>query len=220
MKRQAEAANPFLLFLSLGPPHFPYETAPAKYQTAFAAARIELRPNVPEDRREEATKILRGYYAHMAALDNCLDRLLQTLDRSGIADDTVVVFTSDHGDMMLSQGLTTKLYPWDESIRIPFLVRYPRKWGARSRRFDTPISLVDLMPTLLSLTGQAIPDGVQGKDRSALKEDAARSGTAESGSAHHGSTSLRLRGVPGIAHAHAYLRPLHQRPLAALRQRG
>src|SRR5439155_4079092 len=122
IERQAKSPDPFLLVLSWGPPHFPLNTAPEKYQAMFRDREIQLRPNVPADRRQRATADLRGYYAHMAALDDCLDRLLKTLDRTGIAEDTIVVFTSDHGDMMQSQGLTTKLYPWDESIRVPFLV--------------------------------------------------------------------------------------------------
>jgi len=171
IEEQAKAQDPFLLFLSLGPPHFPYETAPGKYREIYTNLPIRLRPNVPSSQSEQAKKILRGYYAHMAALDNCLERLLATLARNGIADDTIVVFTSDHGDMMLSQGLTTKLYPWDESIRIPFLIRYPRKWRTQGHVVHTPVSLLDLMPTLLALSGQTIPDAVQGVDRSGLHED-------------------------------------------------
>lgn len=171
MEQQSKAADPFLLFLSLGPPHFPYETAPAQFRTEYADKAIAFRPNVPPARREEAGKVLRGYYAHIAALDACLARLLATLKRTGIAEDTIVVFTSDHGDMMLSQGLTTKLYPWDESVRIPFLVRYPRKWGTKGRRLETPISLPDLMPTLLGLAGMKVPASIQGIDRSSLTEN-------------------------------------------------
>jgi arylsulfatase A-like enzyme len=62
---------------------------------------------------------LRGYHAHMAALDDCFNRLLETVEASGSDEDTIVVFTSDHGDMMFSQGLEHKVYPWEESIRIP-----------------------------------------------------------------------------------------------------
>ncbi|MEO6058338.1 MAG: sulfatase, partial [Gemmatimonadales bacterium] len=133
MERQAKTADPFCLVLSLGPPHFPLTTAPEKFQAMYREAEIQLRPNVPPDRRATAIDGLRGYYAHMAAVDTCLDQLLTSLDRASIADDTIVVFTSDHGDMMLSQGLTTKQYPWDESIRVPFLVRYPRKFGRTGR---------------------------------------------------------------------------------------
>ena len=156
--------DPFFLMLSLGPPHFPYATAPERYQAMYRDKAIGLRPNVPPDKKQQATEILRGYYAHMAAVDVCLDRILHTLERTGKAEDTVVVFTSDHGDMMYSQGLTTKLYPWDESIRVPLLIRYPRKFGRKARRERTPINSPDLMPTLLALAGLAIPDSVEGTD--------------------------------------------------------
>ena len=138
--QHAKAADPYFLMLSLGPPHAPYNTAPEKYQAMYSDREIQLRPNVPAEKREEATAILRGYYAHIAALDDCLGRLLATLDRTGAAGNTVVVFASDHGDMMRSQGLTTKLYPWDESIRVPFLLRYPAKYGKKGRRLNTPLN--------------------------------------------------------------------------------
>jgi arylsulfatase A-like enzyme len=165
--RQSKSADPFFLTLSLGPPHFPYETAPERYQAMYRDVPIQLRPNVPAAKRDAAIKALRGYYAHMAALDDCLDKLLKKLDEAGIAEDTLVVFTSDHGDMMLSQGLTTKLYPWDESIRVPFLMRYPRR-RAKGARFGTPFNSPDIMPTLLKTCGIPIPDGVQGTDYSGL----------------------------------------------------
>ncbi len=168
IERQAKGSDPFFLFLSLGPPHFPYDTAPEKYRALYADRPIQLRPNVPEDRRAEAVTALRGYYAHIAALDDCVNQLLTTLTRLRIADDTIVAFTSDHGDMMFSQGLTTKLYPWDESIRVPLLIRYPRRQGSKGRRIRTPVNMPDLMPTLLGLAGLPIPSGVQGTDNSAL----------------------------------------------------
>jgi arylsulfatase A-like enzyme len=181
IERQAKSSDPFCLVLSLGPPHFPLPTAPEKYRAMYREAEIRLRDNVPKDRRVEATNMLRGYYAHMAALDNCFDRLLASLDRARIAEDTIVVFTSDHGDMMLSQGLTTKLYPWDESIRVPFLVRYPRKLGAKGRKLKTPLNSPDIFPTLLGLAGIRIPDSVEGIDHSKIMtggtESAAERGT-------------------------------------------
>lgn len=168
IERQAKSSDPFCLVLSLGPPHFPLNTAPEKYQAMFKEREILIRDNVPKDRREEAASMLRGYYAHMAALDECFDRLLASLDRARIADDTIVVFTSDHGDMMLSQGLTTKLHPWDESIRVPFLMRYPRKLGAKGRRIRTPLNTPDIFPTLLGLAGIPIPGSVEGTDHSGI----------------------------------------------------
>jgi arylsulfatase A-like enzyme len=172
IERSAKRSDPFLLCLSLGPPHFPYGTAPAEFQDQYRLRPISLRPNVPGGKRAEATEILRGYYAHMAALDACFERLFRSLDRAGIAEDTIVVFTSDHGDMMLSQGLTTKLYPWDESVRIPMLIRYPRKLGRKGSRVTTAFGMPDLMPTVLALAGLPIPDNVEGSDRLQQRSDA------------------------------------------------
>ena len=166
--KSQSGADPFLLVLSLGPPHFPYATAPQRYRQMYVGREIQLRQNVPDGNRAQATDTLRGYYAHMSALDDCFGRLFDSLDRAGAAEDTLVVFTSDHGDMMLSQGLTTKLYPWDESIRVPFLLRYPRRFGRKGRRIRTPLNSPDIMPTLLSLCGIAIPDSVEGSDFSGL----------------------------------------------------
>jgi hypothetical protein len=94
--------------------------------------------------------------------------LLDTVAAAGAVEDTIVVFTSDHGDMMESQGLSYKLYPWEESIRIPLLVRYPRKYGRKGRRSSAPVNSPDLMPTLLGMSGIAVPSGVQGTDYSSL----------------------------------------------------
>lgn len=166
--RNAKSAAPFFLMLSLAPPHFPYGTAPAEFRAMLANEEIALRPNVPKEVAAGATESLRGYYAHIAALDACFKTVLDTLERNGIADDTIVVFSADHGDMLFSQGLEGKLYPWDESIRIPLLVRYPRKLGRGGRQVNTPIGQPDIMPTLLGLAGLPIPAGVQGIDFSRL----------------------------------------------------
>jgi len=168
IERQSRTPDPFFLVLSLGPPHFPYNTAPEGSQEQYKSREIRLRPNVPEDKREQASGILRGYYAHIAALDECLGRLLATLDRTKTAEDTIVVFTSDHGDMMLSQGLTTKPYIWDEAIRVPFLIRYPRHLGTKGRRLRTPINSPDIMPTMLGMCGIRVPESVEGSDYSRL----------------------------------------------------
>jgi arylsulfatase A-like enzyme len=157
IRQQSKAADPFCLVLSLGPPHFPLETAPEPYRKRYEGREIALRENVPANLREKSAEMHRGYYAHMAAVDECLDRLLKT-----VGDDTIVVFTSDHGDMMLSQGLTTKQYPWDESIRVPFLLRYPEKYGRKGQRIRTPLNSPDILPTLLSLAEIPIPDSVEG----------------------------------------------------------
>ena len=166
IEAQAKKVKPFLLILSWGPPHNPYETAPAPYKAMFDAKKIVLRPNVTGD-MHAACKDLAGYYAHIAAMDDCLSALLRTLDETGLRDNTIFVFTSDHGDMLGSHGQIRKQKPWDESIRVPLLVRYPAR-QRQGRTLDTPINTPDLMPTLLGLSGVPVPASVQGTDWSAL----------------------------------------------------
>lgn len=164
--RHAKASDPFFLALSLGPPHSPYGTAPERYRALYEKRAIELRRNVPADRRAQAEADLRGYYAHIAALDDCLAKVVAALEKSGAAEDTVLVFTSDHGDMLYSHGLVAKHHPWSESSGVPFLLRYPRKLGGAGRKIRQPLNTPDIMPTLLGLAGILVPDGVQGTDLS------------------------------------------------------
>lgn len=154
---QQQREKPLFLTLSLGPPHFPLDSAPNEFQKMYANTEIEFRDNVPESRREKATEDLRGYYAHIAAVDQCVGRVMDSLEGT----DTIVVFTSDHGDMLWSQGLEYKLVPWEESVRVPLFIRVPgRPPEHRQALFNSP----DLMPTLLGLAGIGVPESVQGQD--------------------------------------------------------
>ena len=162
--------TPFLLVLSWGPPHAPYETAPEAYRQMYDPNSIELRPNVPPEMAEEARNWIAGYYAHCTALDDCLGALLQTLEDEGLAENTIFVFTSDHGDMLGSQGEVKKQRPWEESIRVPFLLRWPQRFGRQGREVDALLDTPDILPTLLSLTDIPIPDTVEGRDFSATIE--------------------------------------------------
>ncbi len=161
-------ARPFVLFVSWGPPHSPYDTAPEKYKELFREKGLFLRRNVPARFRAKAERCLRGYYAHIAALDDCVGDILATLRECGLEKDTILVFTSDHGDMLYSHGRRKKQQPWEESIRVPFLLRYPAVLGNKGRTIDMPFSAVDIMPTLLGLSGVKIPDSVEGTDFSGV----------------------------------------------------
>ncbi len=158
------SGKPFALFLSWGPPHAPYHTAPEKYRALFKPEDLAIRPNVPEADKEKARETLAGYYAHIAALDDCIGDLLTTLSEQGMAENTIVVFTSDHGDMLYSHGQQKKQKPWDESIRVPFILRCPVLLGEAGRTIDMPINTPDIMPTLLGLCGITIPGTVEGTD--------------------------------------------------------
>ena len=124
---------------------------------------IQLRPNAVDT--PATRKDLSGYYAHITALDESLGRLMAALDELGVADDTILVYTSDHGDMLGSHGHVRKERPWEESSRIPFMIRWPRRIPAGVTR-ETLLSLVDFMPSMLSLCDLPIPEGVEGIDLS------------------------------------------------------
>ena len=168
--RQHANQTPFVLFMSWGPPHAPYQTAPEKYRRMFSADKIILHPNVPDSLKKKAKEELAGYYAHIAALDDCIRDVLGTLKECGIEENTIFIFTSDHGDMLRSHGQTKKQKPWEESVRIPFLLRYPAVHGRRGRKIDMPINTPDIMPTLLGLSNIAIPKSVEGRDFSGVIE--------------------------------------------------
>jgi arylsulfatase A-like enzyme len=165
LRARGKDRKPFALVMSWGPPHDPYLTAPAKYRAMYDSAKLKLRPNVPADEADNVRKNLAGYYAHCAALDDCMGELLQALAQAGLAENTIVLFTSDHGDMLGSHGLAKKQKPYDESVCVPMLIRWPAK--LKTAELDAPINSEDIMPTLLGLAGLNIPKSVEGLDYSA-----------------------------------------------------
>lgn len=166
IESRAKTGKPFLLWLAWGPPHNPYETAPQKYRDMYSPEKIKLRGNVPDNgiAQARARVDLAGYYAHCAALDDCVGDLLATLKSAGVDDNTIVVFTSDHGDMLSSHAMQRKQKPFEESARVPMLFRVPAKLGIKPRRVEGTINTEDVMPTLLGLCGVAIPKSVEGFD--------------------------------------------------------
>ncbi len=168
-----QAREPFALFLSWGPPHDPYGTAPEEFRSRHRPEDVLLRPNVPAAAEAVARKELAGYYAHCEALDLAFGRLLAALEETGHARDTVVIFTADHGDMLGSQGFFRKQRHYDESVLVPMLVRDPRRTLGPAA-VEAPISTIDLMPTLLGLAGCEVPERCQGRDWTpAIREGAA-----------------------------------------------
>ena len=156
--------QPFMLVLSWGPPHNPYQTAPSKYRDMYDPPNIKLRPNVPADMADDARQWLAGYYAHCTAIDKSVGDIMATLDARGLNENTVLVFASDHGDMLGSQGTVRKQKPWEESIRVPFLLRYPQKYGREAREAAPFLNAHDIMPTLLGVCDLPIPASVDGRD--------------------------------------------------------
>ncbi|AQQ70338.1 Arylsulfatase [Limihaloglobus sulfuriphilus] len=162
------SGKPFALFLSWGPPHNPYRTGPKMWLDYYSSRDIKMRPNVSPQDYGKAKKDITGYYAHCSALDRCVGQLLSAIRGNGIADNTIFVFTADHGDMLYSHRQVRKQKPWEESVRIPFLVKCPDSWQVRPRQSGEMINSPDIMPTMLSLCGVDIPDTAQGTDYSGV----------------------------------------------------
>src|SRR6185437_4247447 len=167
--------RPFCLFLSWGPPHDPYPLVPDRYRALYDPQKLTLRPTVrtlrPASarlaRNLEPRQTLADYYAAITALDEQLGRLLAALQATGLAGNTIVVFTSDHGDQLWSQGTMKKQQPYEESVRIPLLVRWPGRIPS-GRVVDGLVGIVDYAPTLLGLAGLPALPGAQGEDRADL----------------------------------------------------
>jgi arylsulfatase A-like enzyme len=134
--RRTNEAKPFLLVLAWGPPHNPYPTAPEAYQL-FDPAKIILRKNAKDT--PAFRKDLAGYYAHIVALDKALGDLLKTLDEQKLRDNTIFVFTSDHGDMLGSQGEIRKQRPWMKRSACPCCcaIQPPSKAVASANSYST-----------------------------------------------------------------------------------
>jgi arylsulfatase A-like enzyme len=164
LKARHGQTKPFVMFLTWGPPHNPYNTAPEKYQAMYSPENIKLRPNVPPDSAAEAKKELAGYYAHCTALDDCIGEILQTLKDTGLEEDTIILFTADHGDMIHSHNEVRKQRPWEESVHTPMLLHWTKGLGMNGRAAEAMINTEDLMPTLLGLSGVEIPKSVEGHD--------------------------------------------------------
>ncbi len=99
------------------------------------------------------------YWGNVTLVDKYAGRILRRLDELGLADDTIVVYTSDHGDLMGEHRLLFKGVPYEGAIRIPLIVRAP---GVAPRRIGAPVSQLDLVPTLLDLLDQPVPPHLQG----------------------------------------------------------
>ncbi len=168
IREQSTAGKPFILFLSLAPPHDPYQTAPEKYRAMYENKDMHINANVPAKFREKVQKDLKGYYSHMTALDDCVGRIWQTIKDAGIEKNSILVFTADHGDLLGAHGSWNKQQPYEESIRVPFLVHYPAVLGLRGKTSSVLLNTPDIMPTLLGFSNIPVPAAVEGKDLSQI----------------------------------------------------
>lgn len=139
--------------------------------TMFENASIPLRPNVPSNLRDFAEHQLRVYNAMTAGIDDCLGQIMAALRNLGIADNTIIIVSSDHGGQMGSHAVQTEVYDgWEknqaheESIRIPLIIYDPRFESVTGGVVRSElIPLMDLLPTIMELVGGPPPRRAQGK---------------------------------------------------------
>lgn len=165
-----DTSKPWALFISMNPPHGPYDQVPQEYKDLYKDQPIEellYRGNVPplEAKGSRAARnSVRNYYACVTGVDTEVGRIMEALDRSGQRENTIVVFTADHGEMMGGHGLMQKNVHYEESFRVPFILSWSGKLDHRMESLH--IGSPDIMPTLLGLTGlsESIPTAVEGDD--------------------------------------------------------
>ncbi|MFS4418014.1 sulfatase [Maribacter sp. 2307ULW6-5] len=186
VEKKSKEEAPFALFLSVGVPHDPWvkDNVPEEFYDMFKDVAFKLPDNWQDspdgymDRNTDPEKWLsywkenipeqkRVYYAMVASLDVYMGRLMKKLKTLGIDEDTIVIFSSDHGEMFGENGRVFKLTFYESAARIPLLVRWPGKIPA-GLISDAPINTPDLMPTMLGLANLPIPESVEGMDLSAI----------------------------------------------------
>ena len=194
LDKQKSAEKPWMLVVSWNPPHPPYNPPPVDADL-YDPGTLKFRPNVrlstPADKilnpypqlqsMETLRQAEQGYYGGITAIDKEFARLLKALDDNGMTDDTIVVYTSDHGDMMGSHGHVAKQMPHEESCRVPFMVRLPGVKGGSSS--DALFASVDIYPTMCGLAGIPIPKHCTGRDYSSLMRGEGKFGQAKFGEA-------------------------------------
>lgn len=179
--RQIESAvaqdRPFLCWTAFLEPHPPFYP-PRSYYEQIDQTQIQLPQQAPPDSPSphpyiesmqqewahltpvEIRQVIAGYYGLVTLVDECCGMILDTLDRLGIRDDTIIVWTSDHGDQMWEHQLFTKFNMYDASVHVPLLIDVP---GTSPAVREDLVEHIDLFPTLCDLAGVQIPNTVQGR---------------------------------------------------------
>lgn len=177
--KEREQDKPFALFWSINPPHTPFKQVPEKYKEHYKGQDYKSllnRPNVQYTNNNEVKRGDRGvdarldqaadYFAAVNGVDDQIGRVIEQLKQMGLYENTIIVFSADHGEMLGSQGLMHKNVWFKEAYEIPFIVHYPKK--VKPKTEDLLISVPDYMPSLLGLMGleKYIPKDLEGIDYS------------------------------------------------------
>ncbi|HET6424850.1 MAG TPA: sulfatase [Planctomycetaceae bacterium] len=185
--------RPFFLAVGFFRPHTPYVAPKVPYFGLYPEEKMPLVAGWKEDladippaglgsqkkEQEKLTDDLRrqarqAYYASISFMDAQVGRVVESLDRLGLADNTIIVFTSDHGYHLGEHGLWQKMSLFEESSRVPLLVVAPGK--VKGQAVAAPVSHVDLFPTLTELCGVSAPKNLQGQSLVPMLKDSTATG--------------------------------------------
>ncbi|WP_052882876.1 sulfatase-like hydrolase/transferase [Kiritimatiella glycovorans] len=171
---RVKADEPWTLFVSWHPPHnhrtrspdhdYAY-SAPREYLDRYEYEAVRVREGTPDT--EENRRMMHGYMALVSSIDDCFGMLMDKLRERGMDEDTIVVYTADHGDMLKKQDgrYFIKSHAESQSSQVPFMIRWPGRFRP-GERTDLPFGTLDIMPTLLSLMGVSPPPSCHGRDLS------------------------------------------------------
>lgn len=178
IRRMSSGNKPFALFLSIGTPHDPWikDNVPEEYYNLFKETIFPVPPNYRSrndpyadswakfapGKRKKINDWKQIYYAMVTNLDYNFGRLRAAIKQMGLDENTIIVFTSDHGEMFGAQGRHAKNIFYNEAVHTPFMIKFGNNIPIHRNR--TCLNTVDIMPTLLSIMGLQYPDSVQGKD--------------------------------------------------------
>lgn len=168
--QQRTADKPFSILWTMDPPHSPYhamdDTDEAIYNQYYKDIAIEKLLNRGNVSLERAEKFARYHFSMVTLVDREIGRVIDELEKQGKADNTLIVFTADHGEMMGSHGKMTKNVIYEESLGIPLIFYYPNK--IKHQVNDLLIGVPDFMPTILGLVDLApkTPKAIDGQDYS------------------------------------------------------
>lgn len=171
---QKENQQPFALVVSMNPPHTGYELVPDHYKEIYKDLDVEFlcqgRPDIPAKGTEMGDYFrnsIRDYYACITGVDENVGRIVEALKQNGLFNNTIIVFTSDHGICMGAHQNAGKDVFYEESMRVPMIISWPRKIKPRKDN-QLMIAYADMYPTLLAMMGfkKEIPETVQTFDLS------------------------------------------------------
>jgi arylsulfatase A-like enzyme len=170
LSTKRDRSKSFCMCISVEPPHAPF-VAPDTLQRAWEEREIELPPNFhakDQDQRDAFILDRKRYYAMVENLDENVGRLVACLEDEGLAENTIIMFVSDHGELNGSHGLTAKQWPYEESVGIPLIVCDPGNPERHGSVVEDPTCSEDLFPTILGLAGLTSANPSPGIDLSPL----------------------------------------------------